>query len=92
MVVDILSEKRVRMVACGEEHIGCLVAHGWVPDDEVKGCMACRKTFTAIRRRVSLLRYISITGRIIIICFVSITVVSVVEYSVVLVQQNDILY
>lgn len=53
MVVDILSEKRVRMVACGEEHIGCLVAHGWVPDDEAKGCMACRKTFTAIRRRVS---------------------------------------
>lgn len=40
------------MVACGEEHVGCLVLHGWVPDEEAKGCMACRKTFTPIRRRV----------------------------------------
>ena len=51
-LVDILIEKRVQMVACGEEHVGCLVLHGWVPDEEAKGCMACRKTFTAIRRRV----------------------------------------
>ena len=54
MLVDSLSEKRVKMVACGEDHIGCLVGHGWVPDEEVKSCMACKKSFTAIRRRVSI--------------------------------------
>ncbi|XP_019854073.1 PREDICTED: ultraviolet-B receptor UVR8-like [Amphimedon queenslandica] len=51
MPVESLSEKRVKMVACGEDHIGCLVGHGWVPDEEVKSCMACKKSFTAIRRR-----------------------------------------
>ncbi len=28
------------------------VVHGWVPDEEAKECMACKKSFTTIRRRV----------------------------------------
>ena len=55
MIVETLSEKRVKMAACGEDHIGCLVGHGWVPDEEVKACMACKKSFTAIRRRVRII-------------------------------------
>lgn len=50
-LVDTLLEKRVQMAACGEEHMGCLVVHGWVPDEEAKNCMACQKAFTAIKRR-----------------------------------------
>ena len=60
MIVETLSEKRVKMAACGEDHIGCLVGHGWVPDEEVKACMACKKSFTAIRRRVRIIIIISL--------------------------------
>ena len=41
------------MVACGEQHMACTVVHGWVPDEEAKDCMACRRGFTPVRRRVS---------------------------------------
>ena len=41
------------MVACGAEHMACTVVHGWVPDEEAKACMACKKVFTTVRRRVS---------------------------------------
>ena len=51
--MDVLAEKKVKLAACGEEHMGCLVLHGWVPDDEAQHCMACKKSFTTIRRRVS---------------------------------------
>ncbi len=51
--MDVLAEKKVKLAACGEEHMGCLVLHGWVPDDEAQHCMACKKSFTPIRRRVS---------------------------------------
>lgn len=50
--MDVLLDKQVRMVACGKEHMACTVVHGWVPDEEAKACMACKKTFTTIRRRV----------------------------------------
>ena len=53
MEVEALLDKQVRMVACGAEHMCCTVVHGWVPDEEAKACMACKKTFTTIRRRVS---------------------------------------
>ena len=51
--VEALSDKQVRMVACGAEHMACTVVHGWVPDEEAKACMACKKGFTTVRRRVS---------------------------------------
>lgn len=51
--VETLLDKRVRMIACGAEHMACTVVHGWVPDEEAKACMACKKNFTTIRRRVS---------------------------------------
>ncbi len=54
--VDSLLDKQVRWVACGAEHMGCTVVHGWVPDEEAKSCMACKKSFTTIRRRVSLIK------------------------------------
>ena len=52
MEVDALLDKQVRMISCGAEHMACTVVHGWVPDEEAKSCMACKKTFTTIRRRV----------------------------------------
>ena len=51
--VESLLDKQVRFVACGADHMGCTVVHGWVPDEEAKECMACKKAFTTIRRRVS---------------------------------------
>ena len=33
--------------------MACTVIHGWVPDEEAAACMACKKNFTTIRRRVS---------------------------------------
>lgn len=53
MEVEALIGKRVVIAASGEEHMGCLVVHGWVPDEEARSCMACQKTFTTVRRRVS---------------------------------------
>ena len=53
MEVDILLDKQVRMIACGAQHMACTVVHGWVPDEEAKDCIACKKSFTTIRRRVS---------------------------------------
>ena len=103
MIVETLSEKRVKMAACGEDHIGCLVGHGWVPDEEVKACMACKKSFTAIRRRVRIIIIISlhyalpvmiildtISLHFILFFYPSIIVVSVVVYFVVAVQLNGI--
>jgi len=51
--VESLSDKQVRMVACGAEHTSCTVVHGWVPDEEARACMACKKMFTTVKRRVS---------------------------------------
>ena len=28
------------------------MVHGWVPDEEARACMACKKGFTTVRRRV----------------------------------------
>ena len=36
--------------------MACAVLHSWVPDEEAKGCMACKNTFTTFRRRVSVHR------------------------------------
>ena len=33
--------------------MACTVVQGWVPDEEVSDCMACKKPFTQLRRRVS---------------------------------------
>ena len=55
MEVDALVGKKVVAAASGEEHMGCLVVHGWVPDDEARLCMACQKPFTTVRRRVRLM-------------------------------------
>ena len=55
MEVDALVGKKVVAAASGEEHMGCLVEHGWVPDDEARSCMACQKPFTTVRRRVRLM-------------------------------------
>lgn len=52
--MESLSDKQVRMVACGAEHTSCTVVHGWVPDEEARACMACKKVFTTVKRRVSM--------------------------------------
>eukprot|EP01094_Clydonella_sp_ATCC50884_P028437 TRINITY_DN8529_c0_g1_i1.p1 TRINITY_DN8529_c0_g1~~TRINITY_DN8529_c0_g1_i1.p1 ORF type:complete len:632 (+),score=133.57 TRINITY_DN8529_c0_g1_i1:274-1896(+) len=44
--------KRVRQLACGGSHSACTIIHGWVPDDEAENCMACKKPFTFVNRRV----------------------------------------
>ena len=51
--MESLSDKQVRMVACGAGHTSCTVVHGWVPDEEARACMACKKMFTTVKRRVS---------------------------------------
>ena len=51
--VEALAGKQCRLVVCGKDHVACTVIHGWVPDDEAAACMACKKNFTTIRRRVS---------------------------------------
>lgn len=32
--------------------MACAIMHTWVPDEEAKGCMACKKQFTTFYRRV----------------------------------------
>lgn len=49
--IEALTANRVCSVACGGEHMACTVVQGWVPDEEVNDCMACKKPFTQIRRR-----------------------------------------
>ena len=53
MEVEALAGKQCRLVMCGKDHMACTVIHGWVPDEEAAACMACKKNFTTIRRRVS---------------------------------------
>ncbi|XP_032222416.2 ultraviolet-B receptor UVR8 isoform X3 [Nematostella vectensis] len=43
--------KHVRGVSCGRAHTACTVTRAWVPDQEVKTCMACKTRFTTVRRR-----------------------------------------
>ena len=61
--------------------MACLVTHGWVPDEEANACMACKRNFTAVRRRVSnlslslqsfrfLLSLLSIIVATVVVCFV----------------------
>ncbi|XP_031563851.1 ultraviolet-B receptor UVR8-like isoform X2 [Actinia tenebrosa] len=49
--VEAMEGKHVRFVACGSEHTACTVTRAWVPDEEVKTCMACKIKFTTVRRR-----------------------------------------
>lgn len=58
--VEALVGKQCRLVACGKDHMSCTVIHGWVPDEEAAACMACKKNFTTIRRRVSILCILSL--------------------------------
>ena len=51
-VVSALAGKHVRQVACGGYHSACTVTHAWVPDEESDQCMACKKAFTFVNRRV----------------------------------------
>lgn len=46
-----LADKHVRAVICGGSHTAATVVHGWVDDDEMDKCMACKSTFTFVRRR-----------------------------------------
>lgn len=50
--VEALAGKQCRLAVCGKDHMACTVIHGWVPDEEAVACMACKRNFTAIRRRV----------------------------------------
>ena len=50
--VEALAGKQCRLAVCGKDHMACTVIHGWVPDEEAVACMACKKNFTTIRRRV----------------------------------------
>lgn len=52
--VDAVANKHVRMVVCGGSHMAVTVTHTWVPDKEARDCMACKKRFTQVRRRVRL--------------------------------------
>ncbi|KXJ19610.1 ultraviolet-B receptor UVR8 [Exaiptasia diaphana] len=49
--VEAVEDKHVRFVSCGAEHTACTVTRAWVPDEEVKTCMACKIKFTTVRRR-----------------------------------------
>ena len=51
-LIESMSGKQVRSVVCGGAHTCAAVTHGWVPDKEAKDCMACKKRFTQVRRRV----------------------------------------
>ena len=51
-VVDSLAGKQLRSIQCGGSHMACAIMHTWVPDEEAKGCMACKKQFTTFYRRV----------------------------------------
>ncbi|KAL6054785.1 RUN and FYVE domain-containing protein 2 [Balamuthia mandrillaris] len=50
-VVEAMSRKKVREIACGGSHCTAMILHGWVPDEESEQCMACKTAFTVIRRR-----------------------------------------
>ena len=45
-------DKELKSIVCGGQHMSCSVLHKWVPDEEAPACMACRKNFTPVRRRV----------------------------------------
>jgi len=65
-----------------------LVSHGWVPDHEALSCMACKKTFTQVRRRVFF--FSSFIFFLILNYFSSsIIVESVEEYFVEIVHQKN---
>eukprot|EP00117_Sycon_ciliatum_P037423 scpid39914/ scgid0031/ Probable E3 ubiquitin-protein ligase HERC4; HECT domain and RCC1-like domain-containing protein 4 len=49
--VQAVCDKQVRSVFCGAEHMAITVMRSWVPDDEAKQCMMCKKKFTTVRRR-----------------------------------------
>lgn len=52
-VVVSMAGKKVRQIACGGSHTACTVIHGWIPDEESDKCMACKRAFTFVNRRVS---------------------------------------
>ena len=52
-VVISMAGKTVRQIACGGSHSTCTVIHGWIPDSETDWCMACKRPFTFVNRRVS---------------------------------------
>ena len=47
-----MTGKHVRKIACGGSHSACTIVHSWVPDEESTNCMACKKQFTFVNRRV----------------------------------------
>lgn len=49
--LEALRDKKLRSIQCGGDLMACAVLHSWVPDEEAKGCMACKNTFTTFRRR-----------------------------------------
>lgn len=52
-IVGAMVGKHVRQIACGGSHSACTITHAWVPDEESDRCMACKKIFTFVNRRVS---------------------------------------
>lgn len=52
MRVTALSDKEVRDVACGPDHLCVTVATHWIRDDETTKCMLCGVAFTVMNRRV----------------------------------------
>jgi len=50
--VESMMGKQVKLVACGRSFTVATVTHGWVPDKQAPDCMACKKKFTQVRRRV----------------------------------------
>lgn len=56
-VVVSMAGKKVRQIACGGSHTACTVIHGWIPDEESDKCMACKRVFTFVNRRVSIFYY-----------------------------------
>jgi len=50
-LVESLAYKQVQSVTCGAHHTAACVIRAWVNDAETKNCMACKLSFTALRRR-----------------------------------------
>ena len=53
-VVFTMMGKTVRQIGCGGSHSAATVVHGWIPDGESDRCMACKRIFTFVNRRVGI--------------------------------------
>lgn len=92
MEVEALAGKQCRLAVCGKDHMACTVIHGWVPDEEAAACMACKKNFTTIRRRVRQPLGPHLKPYLMSFVFCSTIVDSVVVYTVEHVQVKDSLF